>query len=231
MAFLTPDCSADVSISSPAFLCWSFRLLWFLACLPGQLWAPLSTPPQRVQALLPCEPESTVLTLDPFQCEVACYGGRPLVMLWPSYVSPHLTLAQLSGTGSRAGALTFPRWDQHLRKPSQLCSTRRSTRWPVSSRLSWRPSHRLWGVFLRWVPGGKAHSSVGSTRGCGPRSLLPSCRSTRRLQQCTNVIFKSPAVYTHRASAQGGQIYTGVWSPPSRFGVQFPHDLCPLVCL
>ena len=78
MAFLTPDCSADVSISSPAFLCWGFRLLWFLVCLPGQLWASLSTPPQRVWALLPFEPEPTVLTLDPFQCEVVCYGGRPL---------------------------------------------------------------------------------------------------------------------------------------------------------
>ncbi|KAI4555319.1 hypothetical protein MJT46_015705 [Ovis ammon polii x Ovis aries] len=43
----------------------------------GQLWASLSTP-QRVHALLPWEPESTVITPDPFQCEVACDGGRPL---------------------------------------------------------------------------------------------------------------------------------------------------------
>ena len=93
------------------------------------------------------------------------------------------------------------------------------------------PSCQLWGLFLRWVPGGKAHSSVGSTRGCSPRSLLPSCWSTCCLQQHTNVILKSPAVYTHRASAPGRQVSTGVWSPPSRFGVQFPHDLCPLVCL
>ena len=162
---------------------------------------------------------------------MVCYGGRPLHYALTLMRVPSFTLAQLSGTGSRAGALAFPRWDQRLRKPSHLCSTQRSTRWPVSSRLHWRPSHQLWGIFLRWVPGGKAHSSVGSTRGCGPRSLLPSCWSTRRLQQRTNVTLKSPAVYTHRASAQGGQISTGVWSPPSRFGVQFPHDLCPLVCL
>lgn len=77
IAFLTPDCSADVTISSPAFLCRGFRLLWFLVSLPGQLWASLSTPPQRVCTLLPCEPESTVITLDPFQCEVACNEGRP----------------------------------------------------------------------------------------------------------------------------------------------------------
>ena len=134
-------------------------------------------------------------------------GTGPSPFTWgslPRPVSQGLTLAQLSGTGSRAGALAFPRWDQRLRKPSHLCSTQRSTRWPVSSRLHWRPSHQLWGIFLRWVPGGKAHSSVGSTRGCGPRSLLPSCWSTRRLQQRTNVTLKSPAVYTHRASAQGG---------------------------
>lgn len=37
-------------------------------------------------------------------------------------MSPHLTPAQLSGTGSRAGALVFPRWDQRQRKPSHLRS-------------------------------------------------------------------------------------------------------------
>ena len=84
-----------------------------------------------------------------------------------------------------------------------------SARWPVSSWLLGRPSHWLWGIFPRWVPGAKAHRCVGSTGGCGPRSLLPSCWSTNHLQQHSNAILKSPAVYTHRATTPGWQISTG----------------------
>lgn len=158
----------------------------------------------------------------PLQCEVACDGGRPLCYALTLVSVPSSYPGTVKWDGVQSWGAGLPQ----VGSASEEAIT--PVQYPAEGSLACFittprcPSCRLWGLFLRWVPGGKAHSSVGSTRGCSPRSLLPSCWSTRCLQQHTNVILKSPAVYTHRASAPGGQVSTGVWSPPQDLGCSSP---------